>query len=65
MRLTRELLNQLVGGRTFWHWQDGPDGLAKRTSNFTPTEVVFRGMTAAHSVSEDRFEPIEDPLACM
>ena len=60
MRLTRELLNQLVGGRTFWHWQDGPDGLAKRTSNFTPTEVVFRAMTAAHDVSEDRFEPIED-----
>ena len=52
MRLTRELLEQLVGERTFWHWQFGPDGLAKRTSNFAPTEVAFRGMTAARSISD-------------
>jgi hypothetical protein len=54
MRLTRELLEQLVGERTFWHWQFGPDGLAKRTSNFAPTEVAFRGMTAARPISDDR-----------
>jgi hypothetical protein len=54
MRLSRELLEQLVGERTFWHWQFGPDGLAKRTSNFAPTEVAFRGMTAARPISDDR-----------
>jgi hypothetical protein len=59
MRLTRELLIQLVGERTFWHWQHGPDGLAKRTSNFTPTEVVFRGMTAAHPISDDGSESVD------
>ena len=60
MRLTRELLDQLVGERTFWHWQFGPDGLAKRTSNFAPTEVAFRGMTAARSISDDRSEQAAD-----
>ena len=60
MRLTRELLNQLVGDRTFWHWQYGPDGLAKRTSNFTPTEVVFRAMTPARSISDDPSESVDD-----
>ena len=60
MRLTRELLEQLVGERTFWHWQFGPDGLAKRTSNFAPTEVAFRGMTAARPISDNRSEPAAD-----
>ena len=60
MRLTRELLDQLVGKRTLWHWQFGPDGLAKRTSNFAPTEVAFRGMTAARSISDDRSEQAAD-----
>ena len=59
MRLTRELLEQLVG-ETSWHWQHGPDGLAKRTGNFTPTEVVFRGMTAAHPLSEDPPDPVNE-----
>ncbi len=60
MRLTRELLDQLVGERTFWHWQFGADGLAKRTSNFAPTEVAFRGMTAARSISDHRSEQAAD-----